>query len=150
MNDAFHWATVNSREYLRCRPLSERTPHLFSTRQLELPADHGLRRENIGVFARDLGVEPERLLRGRQVHGAAVLVAGDAARPVDSGLADADAIVSVEPDTACSVQVADCVPILLANGHAVGAVHAGWRGTRGSARGRAAGPSSRRTPARRK
>jgi hypothetical protein len=63
------------------------------------------------------------LRRPRQVHGArAVWAAGDAA------LGDADAVLCAEPGTRIGVLTADCVPILLAAGDAVAAVHAGWRG----------------------
>ena len=136
--DAFRWVTVGSREYLECVPLASRARHLFSTRQLELPADPIVRRANFDLFAADLGVAPSALVRARQVHGRAVLVVDDTPRAEE--LQDADAIVSRVQGTACAVQVADCVPILIAGGSGVrgfegsaaapvGAVHAGWRGT---------------------
>lgn len=129
MSDAFRWITVNSREYLECVPLAPRARHLFSTRQLELPYDHALRRQNIDVFAGDLGVDPANLFRAKQVHGRHVLVF-DTDADQEPGLPEADAIVSAVNGTACAVQIADCVPILIAGGSSiVAAVHAGWRGT---------------------
>ena len=129
MNEAFRWTIVNGREYLECLPLSARARHLFSTRQLELPADFALRRRNIDVFASDLGVAPEHLQRAKQVHGRYVLLIEDgAAEP--PGSIEADAVVTATPGGACAVQIADCVPILIASeGRPVAAVHAGWRGT---------------------
>ena len=68
----------------------------------------------------------------RQVHGANVvdITADDAqrAQPLE-----ADAAVTTQPGVACTVQVADCLPVLLAadNGRAVAAAHAGWRGLAG-------------------
>lgn len=45
----------------------------------------------------------------------------------------ADAAVAWQPGLACTVMVADCLPVLLArrDGKAVAAVHAGWRGLAG-------------------
>ena len=42
----------------------------------------------------------------------------------------ADAAFTSKRDIVCAVSVADCLPILLCNGHgtSVGALHAGWRG----------------------
>lgn len=62
----------------------------------------------------------------RQVHGANVVDADGAFGP-DEG---ADASVATRPGTVCVVQVADCLPVLVADaqGRAVGAAHAGWRG----------------------
>ena len=129
MTDAFRWAIVNGREYLECVPLSARARHLFSTRQLELPADFALRRHNIDVFASDLGIAPEDLMRAKQVHGRHVLVIEEGSR-VAPGSVDADAVVSAIPGTACAVQIADCTPILIAGvSGPVAAIHAGWRGT---------------------
>ncbi len=58
----------------------------------------------------------------RQVHGAAVLEG----RPGRCG--EGDALVTTTPGLALAVVTADCVPILLASGERVAAIHAGWRG----------------------
>src|SRR6185436_10728393 len=85
-------------------------------------------RENRARFARRIGAAPVYL---RQVHGARVV-------RIDREMADAepveaDAAFTTEPGVACTVQVADCMPVLLAapNGRAVAAAHAGWRGLAG-------------------
>jgi YfiH family protein len=67
----------------------------------------------------------------QQVHGSEVL-ALDAA--TEDGL-QADACVTKEAGVACTIMVADCLPVLLATeeGAMVAAAHAGWRGlARGS------------------
>jgi YfiH family protein len=61
-----------------------------------------------------------------QVHGAAVVLA-DTADP----LGEADAALATRPGVAVGVVTADCVPVLVAAGGAVAAVHAGWRGLAG-------------------
>jgi YfiH family protein len=61
-----------------------------------------------------------------QVHGAAV-VRADAA----GELGEADAALATRPGVAVGVVTADCVPVLVAAGSAVAAVHAGWRGLAG-------------------
>jgi YfiH family protein len=65
-----------------------------------------------------------------QVHGTHV-VRVDAAVPNDR--IEADAAVTNQTGVACTVQVADCLPVLLCDraGRAVGAAHAGWRGLAG-------------------
>ncbi len=84
--------------------------------------------ENRARFAAALGARPVWL---RQVHGATVLrlVGGD----IDAPLPQADAAWTDEPGLACTVQVADCMPVLMAtaDGRAVAAAHAGWRGLAG-------------------
>lgn len=59
----------------------------------------------------------------RQRHGTDVL---RAARPGPAG--DGDALIVSESRVAATVFVADCVPVLIAAGDSVAAVHAGWRG----------------------
>lgn len=66
-----------------------------------------------------------------QAHGSKVVdldsrIALDSAGP-------ADGAVARTPDRICVIQVADCMPVLFAaaDGSAVGAAHAGWRGLAG-------------------
>lgn len=110
---------------LRCHPLLEVAPHLFTTASIEL-------RDNDpawAMVAEELGVEAGAIRLLRQVHGRAVAVArrGD---PVPTVRPEADGIVSDSSSTAIGVRVADCAPILLADRArpAVAAAHAGWRG----------------------
>lgn len=79
--------------------------------------------ENRRRFARALQARPVFL---SQVHGTGV------AR-LDSGSRDgvqSDACWTTERGVACTIMVADCLPVLLADAHgrAVGAAHCGWRG----------------------
>lgn len=83
---------------------------------------------NRALFHEAFGVPEGRLVTVSQVHGKEALV-------IEGNLPDkpveADAIVTAEPDVAIGMMTADCQPILLfdpVNG-AIGAVHAGWKGT---------------------
>ncbi len=82
--------------------------------------------ENRAAWARRLGVRPVFL---RQVHGTAS-VRLDPATPDGC---EADACVADQPGVACTILVADCLPVLLCDerGTRVGAAHAGWRGLAG-------------------
>ncbi len=81
--------------------------------------------ENRRRFAAALGARPVWL---RQVHGCDVLQLQ--AHTPDRPSAPADAAWTRERGLACTVQAADCMPVLLAvrDGRAVAAAHAGWRG----------------------
>ncbi|CAM2176466.1 peptidoglycan editing factor PgeF [Burkholderia orbicola] len=67
-----------------------------------------------------------------QVHGARIVQADEviAAAPAATAPVQADASVTNQAGAVCVVMVADCLPVLLcdAQGRAVGAAHAGWRG----------------------
>jgi YfiH family protein len=80
-------------------------------------------RANRTRLAAALGARPVFL---RQVHGTQVAVLG----PDSADGAQADAAVTAAKGVACTVRVADCLPVLLAHPHAgvVAAAHAGWRG----------------------
>jgi polyphenol oxidase len=84
--------------------------------------------ENRRRFAGALGAMPVWL---HQVHGCHVVRLGCAL--VDAEPVMADAAWTDEPRLACTVQVADCLPLLMAapQGRAVAAAHAGWRGLAG-------------------
>jgi polyphenol oxidase len=84
--------------------------------------------ENQRRFAAALGATPVWL---DQVHGADVV---RLTAPLPAGeFPRADASITTVPGIACTVLVADCLPVLLcdARGRAVGAAHAGWRGLAG-------------------
>jgi hypothetical protein len=72
----------------------------------------------------DLPAEPAWL---EQVHGTRV---ADLDAPGEAGRAPADAVVTRRAGRVCAVQVADCLPVLLAarDASAVAVAHAGWRG----------------------
>lgn len=84
--------------------------------------------DNRARFSAALGARPVWL---RQVHGARVLQlhADSSATPEEP----ADAAWTQARGVACTVQAADCMPVLLAlrDGSAVAAAHAGWRGLAG-------------------
>jgi len=81
--------------------------------------------ENRARVRAHLPEEPRWL---KQVHGAAV-VAGESV----SALVEADASVTRTPGVVCVIQMADCMPVLLAtrDGSVIGIAHAGWRGLAG-------------------
>ena len=80
--------------------------------------------ENRRRFVAAIGASPAWL---SQTHGTAVLRLAAGAPPPAT---NADAAITTEPGIACTVMVADCLPVLLAapEGRGVGAAHAGWRG----------------------
>lgn len=89
----------------------------FVGRGVELPRDATL-------AAVEAAAPPVAALR--QVHSARVV-----AVHTEGFHGEADALVATRNQLALSVITADCVPLLLASGDAVAAVHAGWRGLAG-------------------
>ena len=83
---------------------------------------------NRSRFAQAIGAAPVWL---EQVHGAHVVRIG--AADVGRSPRRADASLTTEPGVACTVLVADCLPVLLAapGSRGVAAAHAGWRGLAG-------------------
>ena len=83
--------------------------------------------QNQRHFSQALGAVPIWL---NQVHGTTVVTLTAADRQAGRDLPQADASISREPGLACTVLVADCLPVLFCSvdGLAVGAAHAGWRG----------------------
>ena len=84
---------------------------------------------NRALLARATGVRSVFL---KQVHGSEVA-------PLDTAIADghqADACVTTLRQVACTIMVADCLPVLLCtdDGSVVAAAHAGWRGLAGDGR----------------
>jgi YfiH family protein len=67
------------------------------------------------------------LAQSPQVHGAGVRVVRSP-QELETPAPEADAQVTTLRGVACTVRVADCLPIVLAAPEAVAAVHGGWRG----------------------
>ena len=89
--------------------------------------------ENLTRLSRAIPFDPEKLVLTRQTHSDIVRVVTKADH---NGLChrdypECDALVTCDPGTALMVFTADCTPILLWDPEtgAVGAAHAGWRGT---------------------
>ena len=124
----FHWTSEAWGNALRCERLGGAAQHLFTSRQLALPADDAWR-----AALGSVGSTPDRLMRVKQVHGNVVRILERGGVPANAHLdrPDGDAIVSNQPGLALAVMVADCVPILLFDPttKSAAAIHAGWRGT---------------------
>lgn len=88
--------------------------------------DVGFNRER---FTALLGVEPVFM---DQVHGWHLMDLDQAPGEV-SAVPQADAAVSRRAGVACTIMVADCLPVLMcsADGQTIAAAHAGWRGLLG-------------------
>ena len=123
-------------------------PHGFTTRFGGVSAGYldslniGTRRgddpqnvlKNYEILGRELGFAPENLVLTRQTHTDIVLAVGESHKGAGLFLPDlpeCDGLVTNTPGVGLVVFTADCTPILLWDRvtGAVGAVHAGWRGT---------------------
>jgi len=83
-----------------------------------------------------LGVNPDDIVAGKQVHGDRVEVVafsdkGRGARSFEDSLPDVDALITAVPGVPLSSYYADCVPIFLFDPvkRVVALAHAGWKGT---------------------
>lgn len=88
--------------------------------------------ENRSLVSRSLGMDLRRVVWVDQVHGDRVLRwEGAPGGPGGGSLGQADAIITDRPGFPLLIQVADCMPILFYDPvhRAIGAAHAGWRGT---------------------
>jgi YfiH family protein len=102
-------------------PASARVRALVTTRSL------GDMRHGAAGRERLRNLLPAGALWLRQVHGIAVC---DADLPRAGEPPEADAFVVRTPGIACAIQVADCMPVVLAaqSADVIGIAHAGWRG----------------------
>ena len=122
-------------------------PHCFTTRlggvstgsqeSLNLAIGRGDSPENVkanlGILTRALGMDLEKLVLTRQTHSDIVRVVTDADcnGPFHRDYPECDALVTNTPGICLLVFTADCTPLLFHDPvtGAVGAAHAGWRGT---------------------
>ena len=137
---------VEKLEYLVAEGIS--VPHCFTTRRggvsegifdsLNIGYNRGDShenvRENYRILTQTLGCGLEDLVLTRQIHTDIVRVATreEAGKSLDNrDWPECDALITNEPGVALVVFTADCTPILFHDPvtGAVGAAHAGWRGT---------------------
>lgn len=90
--------------------------------------------ENYRILGRELDFQPENLVLTRQTHTDIVLAVDESYRGrglFSEDLPQCDGLITNTPGVGLVVFTADCTPILLWDKitGAVGAVHAGWRGT---------------------
>lgn len=123
-------------------------PHCFTTRLGGVSTGHlasmniGIHRgddpknvaENFRILGEAVGFTLADLVSTRQTHSDIVWQVGKAQRGTAITLnasPECDALITNEPDTGLVIYTADCTPILLWDSvtGAVGAAHAGWRGT---------------------
>lgn len=130
-------------------------PHAFTTRlggvstghlaSLNIALHRGDTPENVAknyqILGNILHFAPEKVVLANQVHGDAVRVVTDAdCLGLDHHLYPAcDGLLTNTPGVTLVVFTADCTPILLHDPvtGAVGAIHAGWRGTAADIAGKA-------------
>ena len=97
--------------------------------------------ENYRRLGQAIGFSPEQLVLTRQIHSDIVRQVGrkDAAGLDHRMYPECDGLITNEPGVGLVVFSADCTPILLHDPvtGAVGAVHAGWRGTASGIAGKA-------------
>ena len=140
-------------EYLIAQGIS--APHGFTTRyggvssgtldSLNLGAHRGDKLENVEgnfrILAHALDFDPNNLVLTHQVHSDVIrVVTRQDHLSFDHGdYPLCDGLITKDPGTALVAFTADCTPILLQDPvtGAVGAVHAGWRGTASNIAGKA-------------
>lgn len=132
-------------EYLTAPGIA--APHCFTTRlggvsqgyldSLNIGIHRGDKPENVeknyAILADALGFDPVKLILTRQTHSSIVrqVTEKDIGSIFREDIPECDALITNTPGLALVVFTADCTPILLHDPvtGAVGAAHAGWRGT---------------------
>ena len=90
--------------------------------------------KNYGILSDALGFSPQKMVLANQIHTDIVRVVGDedcVGSLSHRDYPECDALVTNTPGVTLVVFTADCTPVLFFDPvtHAVGAAHAGWRGT---------------------
>lgn len=88
-------------------------------------------KKNYAILSDAIGIDAQNITCSTQVHGTHIRIAAHLSQKETTDPIEADGIITVTPGIALLVFTADCVPILLHDPvrNAIGAVHAGWRGT---------------------
>jgi YfiH family protein len=120
--------------------------HPYSSLNLGILTDDDPKRvkRNRRLMAEALGLLPESIAMGWQVHGAEIAEWDGPPAPGNDGfgrpgasLQKVDGHLTAVPGLALLVLAADCLPVALAGADRVGMVHCGWRGLAADILGRA-------------
>ena len=141
-------------QYLVAENIS--VPHGFTTRKggvsegylssMNIGTRRGDKIENVfknyEILGNAIGFDPKKSVHTKQTHTDIVRIADESlwgAGLYAPELTECDALITNTPGTALVVFTADCTPVLLHDPvtGAVGAVHAGWRGTAANITGKA-------------
>lgn len=133
-------------EYLTAEGIT--APHCFTTRlggvstgvlsSLNIGLHRGDKPENVEenfrILGDAIGFDPQKLVLTKQIHSDIVRRVGRAdwgVYMVEGASPECDALITNDPGTALAIFTADCTPLLFHDPvtGAVGAAHAGWRGT---------------------
>ena len=137
---------IGAIEYLTAEGIC--VPHGFTTRYGGVSTGH-LASMNIGIHRGDelenvirnyellgqaIGFDPENVVAAKQIHSDIIYRATEEDRGkcfIEGASPVCDGLITNEPEVALTVFSADCTPVLLYDpvAKAIGAVHAGWRGT---------------------
>lgn len=144
---------IGTLEYLAAEEIS--VPHCFTTRlggvsegflsSMNLSASRGDSPENVAenfkILGDHLGCPRERMVLTRQTHSDIIrkVSSADCLGTNHSSYPECDGLITNEPGLGLVIFTADCTPILFHDPvtGAVGAVHAGWRGTAAQISGKA-------------
>jgi len=113
-----------------------RTPYDTLNTAFHVGDDINTVRTNRAIACRALGIRPEDLVAGKQVHGDRIAVVGASDRgkgalSYEDALPDTDALITADAYVPISSYYADCVPVFLFDPvkHVIALAHAGWKGT---------------------
>jgi YfiH family protein len=127
---SFEWRETRYGKALVCVPLERVAPHLFTTRAWALGQGRHASDDSWTEVSRALGSPDGSLMRLHQVHGRTAVIADRQHPQSGASRPEADIIAASSTESVIAVQVADCVPLLIADTRlgVVAAAHAGWRG----------------------
>ncbi len=132
-------------EYITAQSIC--VPHGFTTRfggvsegvfaSMNIAVKEGEREENVRrnleILGQGIGFDPENLVLTRQTHSDIVraVTKADHRGCFHRDYPECDALITNDPGVALMIYTADCTPLLFHDPvtGAVGAAHAGWRGT---------------------
>lgn len=126
----FRWVQLPPGPALVCEAFEPFARHFFTTRSWRLGDRTAESTDGWLEVSQTMQMDVGQVGRLRQVHGAEAVTYKKGERGPESGIPQADIVLTDDQAVAIAVQTADCLPILIADRATsrVAAAHAGWRG----------------------